>query len=89
MIDRVWITTADNPYNYFTDFAHWFQYDIFKGYGTCEYVARVAKVAKGLSDEENEAETEAAIDEIIKFNPSLPYVKIKESTEEERLALLT
>lgn len=59
------LTTIDNPYNPFTQFSDWLMYDNLKGYGTCSYLARIAKVSDQLSDEENNEEIERAIDEII------------------------
>ena len=72
------ITTIDNPYNPFTDFDDWFAFDS-QYYKSCEYLARIAKTSPELSDEENFNETERAIDEICKFNPSLYRKVVKES----------
>ena len=38
----IWITTTDNPFDFFTQFDDWFQFDESKGYHTCSYVARIA-----------------------------------------------
>ena len=46
------ITTFDNPYDPFTQFNHWFLFDTEKGYNTCAYLDRVAKVSEEFSDEE-------------------------------------
>jgi len=62
------LTTKDNPFNPFDDFANWLAFDHRKGYNTSEYLARIAVTSDELSDEENEKEIEAAIDEIIKLN---------------------
>ena len=43
-------------------------YDEEKGYQTTSYLGRIARTSSALSDEENEAETERAIDEIIQYN---------------------
>ena len=65
---EVFITTIDNPYNYFTQFKEWLDYDRLMGYFTLEYLARIAKLADDLSDEEEQLEIESAIDKIIEWN---------------------
>ena len=62
------ITTKDTPFDPFDEFADWLAFDHRKGYNTSEYLARIAVTSDELSDEENEREIEAAIDEIIKLN---------------------
>lgn len=73
---KVALTTVDNPYSPFTQFNQWFFFDVEKGYNTCSYLARIAKTSDSLSDEENEAEIERAIDEIIKFDFRNIYKKV-------------
>ena len=66
-IDRlVAITTFDNPFNPFTQFTEWLLFDKEKGYNTCEYLARIAKVEDNLSQQEYNRAVEQAIDSIIK-----------------------
>ena len=61
---EVFITTYDNPYDYFKQFDEWLNYDRQKGYFTLEYVGRLAKLAPDLSDEEEKNEIENVIDSI-------------------------
>lgn len=75
------LTTIDNPYNPFTNFDDWFQFDEEKGYHTCSYLARIAKTSESFSDEENDAEIEAAIEEIVALDPFGIYIKVKENDE--------
>ena len=70
------ITTFDNPYDPFTQFNHWFLFDTEKGYNTCGYLDRVAKVSEEFSDEENNSAIERAIDEIIKYDFRNIYKKV-------------
>lgn len=70
------ITTIDNPYDPFTQFNHWFLFDTEKGYNTCAYLDRVAKVSEEFSDEENNLAIEQAIDEIIKYDFRNIYKKV-------------
>lgn len=65
---EVFITTIDNPYDYFTQFKEWLDYDRLMGYFTLEYLGRIAKLADDLSDEEERIEIESAIDKIIEWN---------------------
>lgn len=63
------LTTKDNPYNPFTQYDEWFGFDEQKGYHSCAYLGRIAKTSPDLSDEENNAEIERAIQEIIAYDP--------------------
>lgn len=73
---RVYLTTNDNPYDPETEFALWYLFDKQNNYDSCEYLARIARTSEQLSDEENEAEIENAIDEIIKHDFRKVYKKL-------------
>lgn len=75
---EVFITTFDNPYDYFTQFKQWLDYDRMKGYFTLEYLGRIVKTAPDLSDEQEQEEIESAIDSIIEWNGNM-YKKIYSS----------
>ena len=81
MTKETWITTTDNPFDYFTQFDDWYLFDESKGYHTCSYVARVAKTSKDLSDYDNEKIISDAIDDILFFNVTGNYIKITKETE--------
>jgi len=70
------LTTFDNPYDPFEQFASWFLFDVEKGYNTCAYLGRIARTSDQLSEEENELEIERAIDEIIKYDFRNIYKKV-------------
>ena len=70
------ITTIDNPYDPQADFQQWYMWDVTNGYNTCAYLSRIAKTSEQLSDEENEIESERAIDEIIKYDFMNIYKKV-------------
>lgn len=78
------LTTVDNPYDPFDDFEHWFLYDIEKGYNTCGYLARIAKTASDITDEEYDAEVERAIDEIIKNDFMNIYLKVERKAQSKK-----
>ena len=70
------ITTIDNPYDPQVDFEQWYMWDVTNGYNTCALLGRIAKTSEQLSDEENEIESERAIDEIIKYDFQNIYKKV-------------
>lgn len=41
-VKDMWITTVDNPFDPFTQFERWFNFDEQNNYRTCERVARLA-----------------------------------------------
>ena len=73
---RCALTTFDNPFNPFSDFTQWFLYDEKKGYHSTAYLGRIARTSDQLSEEENDKETERAIDEIIKYDELGNYKKV-------------
>lgn len=73
---RCALTTFDNPFNPFSDFTQWFLYDEKKGYHSTAYLGRIARTSDQLSEEENDKETERAIDEIIKYDELGIYEKV-------------
>ncbi len=72
---QVFLTTSDNPYDYFTQFDEWLAFDRINGYFTLEYLARIVKDAPDLSDEQENEEIESAIDKIIEWNGDI-YKKV-------------
>ena len=70
------LTTFDNPYDPFEQFDSWYMFDMDKGYCSCSYLDRIAKTSSQLSEEENDAEIERAIDEIIKYDFRNIYKKV-------------
>ena len=75
------LTTIDNPFDPFEDFTSWFLFDVGKGYNSCSYLARIAKISDDMSEQEVSAEIERAIDEIIKYDFMGIYKKVKRSIE--------
>lgn len=70
------LTTFDNPYDPFEQFPLWFLFDMQKGYNSCAYLGRIAKVSDQFSQEENEREVEHAIDEIVRNDIFNLYCKV-------------
>ena len=59
------VTTADNPFNPFTEWDEWYFYDLSKGYSTCERLDSLSNTSSQLSDEVNNEELEQAIDQLV------------------------
>ena len=78
---RYGITTIDNPYDPFDQYTEWMLYDEEKGYHTTSLLGRIARTSDELSDEENDAEVERAIDEIIKYDFLNIYVKVSKKIQ--------
>ena len=70
------LTTTDNPFDPFTQFEEWFNYDETKGYCTCSYLARIAKTSDFLPDSMNLHEINRAMDEIVSINGEM-YKKVE------------
>ena len=69
----------DNPFNPFTQFDKWLEFDNDKNYGTASLLARISRTSDSLTDEENNAEIERAIDQIIQFDFANMYRKVRSS----------
>ena len=52
------LTTNDNPFNPFIDFASWQSFDKEKGYNSSERLMRIAQVSDEMSDAEENLEIE-------------------------------
>ena len=88
MARACFVTTLDNPYDFFTQFEDWYQFDTSHGidvigepYNTCAYVARIAKTSSDMSEKDYQEAVEAAVDEICRLNLTGNYKKIYEKEE--------
>ena len=77
MQNEFMLTTIDNPFDPFEQFTSWFLFDVEKGYYSCSRLARIANLSDELSEKEVDEETERAIDEIIKYDFTNIYKKVK------------
>lgn len=71
------LTTFDNPFNPFEDFDSWLHFDTEKGYYSCAYLARIAKLSDQFTEKETCEEIERAIDEIVAYDPFHIYEKVR------------
>lgn len=70
------LTTSDNPFDPFEQFDDWFLFDVEKNYYSCSRLDRIAKITDDMTDIERNIEVERAIDEIIKYEPVIPFRKV-------------
>lgn len=66
-VNNYYITTVDNPYDPKTNFQEWLNYDIVKGYGTCERLASIADTSDKNTDQENIDIEYNAMNEMVKL----------------------
>ena len=72
----VMLTTTDNPYDPFTQFADWYRFDIDNGYDSCGLLARCCPSSSDLSDVEDKIARETAINEMCYYNLSGKHTKV-------------
>lgn len=72
------LSTIDNPYNPFTRFNEWNQYDTFMGYNTLSYLARIVDYGDCYTEEQRHMARERAIQQIVDLDPSHIFVKVTE-----------
>lgn len=81
MVDRYMLTTLDNPYDPFTQWDEWRQYDTTYGYYTSELLARITRTSDELSDIDQQIAVNEAVDEIVKENVLGLYKKVTQKLE--------
>lgn len=77
------LTTVDNPYSPFTEWAEWYEFDYRHGYHTPGLLARVAFLSDEMSDDDEFDTLEAAMDEIVSENVSGVHKKVTRDSSEE------
>lgn len=75
--DEYFITTSDNPFNYFDDFDNWQQFDEDNNYYTLSYIARVRDTyPESLDSEEENKIMNKVFNDIIELNLTGNYKKV-------------
>lgn len=74
------LTTLDNPFNPFTEFDKWLEFDTEKGYNTLNYIARFAHISDELSEADEIEENNSAINKVLELNIYGNFVKITKET---------
>lgn len=70
------ITTYDNPFDPFDEYDQWFNWDMVHGYNTPGLLARLTISSDQLSDVDQAADREDAIDRLIEINPNGMLAKV-------------
>lgn len=70
------ITTHDNPYNPFKEFALWDLFDKEKGYYSNQKVARLVQFTSDMTEKEQMEENERAIDLLISLDFTDTFKKV-------------
>lgn len=81
-----WLTTHDNPFDYFQDFTSWNLFDVQQGYNTCSLVDRILTknnvMIESLTQKEIDEAIESVIDEIIQYDLLDIYKKIVDTSDD-------
>lgn len=72
------LTTVDNPFNPFTHYDEWYQWDFNEGHHTPGLLARIVRTSDELSEADQEQAIDTAIDEILQDFPKGIYTKISD-----------
>ncbi len=67
-IKDLMLSTSDNPWNPFTHFKEWMNFDLQMGYNTCSYLAAITEDSDGLGPVEEALSRNLAIEEAMLFN---------------------
>ena len=79
--DDVMLTTIDNPWNPFTHWDEWREYDEASGYFTLALLGRVVITSDEMSEADQDVAVLDAINEIIQENVSGVHVKVAKDSE--------
>ena len=79
MKDETFITTKDNPYDYWIQFDEWLSYDHLMGYNTLELLGRLVKSSDDLSEKQQEEEIQRAFCTMMRYNSN--YYIVNKSKE--------
>ena len=82
MYEKTLITTVDNPFDPFEDFANWNRWDQDHGYNTWSYVLRLANLSDELTKRESDDEISAVCKEIAYYNWSGKHKKVSKMVNE-------
>lgn len=84
MTNDYMLSTIDNPFNPFHDFASWLMYDIEQGWNTCGILGRIVNLTEGMTEKEMDDEISRAIDAIVDNDVTGIFIR-KYETDIEKL----
>lgn len=62
------VTTTDNPYDYFDNFEQWNNFDVCQGYNTLSLLARLCDSSEELSEQEQLEDINKALESIVNLS---------------------
>ena len=74
------LTTVDNPFDPFTQFDEWMEYDTLLGYHTLSFLDRIVNDSSDLSGPNQAFLIQEAIEEIARENVSGMHKKVSKSS---------
>lgn len=74
------LTTVDNPFDPFTQFDEWLEFDTAQGYYTPQFLARIVRTSDDLSEADRDLAIEQGIDEIVRENVLGLYRKVSSAS---------
>ena len=74
-------TTIDNPYDPFDQFDDWLKYDMERGYGTSEMLARLAPISNDYTESENQKAINEAVEVMCNSKLFDKWVKVTKEIE--------
>lgn len=80
-MDYYMITTTDNPFSPVTQYDEWMSWDMAHGYYSNSLLARVVRSSPDLSDADQDAAIQDAIDEIVTENVSGVHTKVRANSD--------
>lgn len=75
------LTTIDNPWNPFTNFRDWYNYDESHDYGSCSIVDRLSHTTDDMTLVEEAKEIERAILSFVEADPTGLYIAVYDSED--------
>lgn len=81
------VTTMDNPWNPFTEYEKWQDWDNKNGYTTNEWLALYALTSSSLDDETNEQIAANGINDFLAFNPFGIHFKVYKDEADKLIPL--
>jgi hypothetical protein len=83
---KTMLSTVDNPYNPFTHFDEWYEYDLDLARrenrpDCCSYLARMSMESDDVSEAEQDEINEMVIDDIVKLNLNGKFIKITQNDQ--------
>lgn len=70
-------TTIDNPYDPFDQFDDWLKYDMERGYGTSEMLARIAVTSDDYTEEQNQMIINEAVKVMTESKLFVNWIKVE------------